>query len=55
MEVNRLLQLKETTNHQDMSYNTTFKLGDFYISPLLFRNFTSLLYITSHANHFYVT
>ena len=38
MEVNRLLQLKETTNHQVMSYDTTFKLGDFYISPLLFRN-----------------
>ena len=35
-EVNRLLQLESSL--QLMSYDTTFKLGDFYVSPLLFRN-----------------
>lgn len=37
VEVNRLLQLKSEAA-QLLSYDTTFKLGDFYVSPLLFRN-----------------
>ena len=37
VEVNRLLQL-ESQAAQLLSYDTTFKLGDFYVSPLLFRN-----------------
>ena len=36
VEVNRLLQLGLPT--QLLSYDTTFKLGDFYVSPFLFRN-----------------
>ena len=36
-ECNRLLKLKQTSP-QLMSYDTTFQLGDFYVSPLLFRN-----------------
>ena len=36
-EINRLLQL-EFPSSQLLSYDTTFKLGDFYVSPLLFRN-----------------
>ena len=37
VEVNRLLQV-ESQSTQLLSYDTTFKLGDFYVSPLLFRN-----------------
>ena len=37
-EVNRLFQLKSASSHQLLSYDTTFKLRDFYVSPLLFRN-----------------
>ena len=37
-EVNRLFQV-ESQSSQLLSCNTTFKLGDFYVSPLLFRNF----------------
>ena len=37
-EVNRLLQLKLPTCYQLLSYDTTFQLGDFYVSTLLFRN-----------------
>lgn len=37
VEVNRLLQLK-SQDAQLLSYDTTFKLGDFYISPFLFHN-----------------
>ena len=35
-ETNRLLQLGNSS--QLLSYNTTFKLGDFYVSPVVFRN-----------------
>ncbi len=35
-EINRLLQ--SSSSYQLLSYDTTFKLGDFYLSPLLFRN-----------------
>ena len=37
-ELNRLIQIQSTTSSQLMSYDTTFQLGDFYVSPLLFRN-----------------
>uniref|UniRef100_A0A1X7THV4 MULE transposase domain-containing protein n=1 Tax=Amphimedon queenslandica TaxID=400682 RepID=A0A1X7THV4_AMPQE len=36
-EINRLLLLK-SGGAQLLSYDTTFKLGDFYVSPILFRN-----------------
>ncbi len=36
-ETNRLLQI-ESSALQLLSYDTTFKLGDFYVSQLLFRN-----------------
>ncbi len=36
-ECNRLLSLR-LSNPQILSYDTTFQLGDFYVSPLLFRN-----------------
>lgn len=35
-EIDRLLQ--SSSSCQLLSYDTTFKLGDFYLSPLLFRN-----------------
>lgn len=35
-ETNRLLQLGNSS--QLLSYDTTFKLGDFYVSPVVFRN-----------------
>ena len=35
-EVDRLLQID--SSGQLLSYDTTFKLGDFYVSPFLFRN-----------------
>ena len=35
--INRLLLLK-SGGAQLLSYDTTFKLGNFYVSPLLFRN-----------------
>ena len=35
-ETNRLLKLGSSA--QLMSYDTTFKLGDFYVSPVVFRN-----------------
>ena len=39
MECNRLLALHSTLpSSQLLSYDTTFQLGDFYLSPLLFRN-----------------
>ncbi len=39
IESNRLLALHSTLpNAQLLSYDTTFQLGDFYVSPLLFRN-----------------
>ena len=39
MECNRLLALHSTLpSSQFLSYDTTFQLGDFYLSPLLFRN-----------------
>lgn len=37
-ELNRVLQLHLTTSQQLLSYDTTFQLGDFYVSTLLFRN-----------------
>lgn len=38
-ECNRLLSLRQQMDApQLMSYDTTFQLGDFYVSPLLFRN-----------------
>ena len=39
-ECNRLLSLsyQQINDPQLMSYDTTFQLGDFYVSPLLFRN-----------------
>ena len=38
-ECNRLLVIHSTlSNVQILSYDTTFQLGDFYVSPLLFRN-----------------
>jgi hypothetical protein len=37
-EINRLLQIESPASHQLLSYDTTFKLGDFYVSPMLFRN-----------------
>ena len=37
-EVNRLLQLDSSNCNQVLSYDTTFQLGDFYVSPILFRN-----------------
>ena len=45
--INRLLQVQlEASSHvqQLLSYDTTFKLDDFYVSPLLFRN---ILFINS--------
>ena len=45
--LNRLLQVQlEASSHvqQLLSYDMTFKLGDFYVSPLLFRN---ILFINS--------
>ena len=35
-EVDRVLSLKD--NHQLLSYDTTFQLGDFYVSPLIIRH-----------------
>ena len=35
-EANKVLQLKSPS--QLLSYDTTFKLGDFYVSPLLFKH-----------------
>ena len=37
-EANKVLQLKSPS--QLLSYDTTFKLGDFYVSPLLFKKVT---------------
>ena len=37
-EVNHLLQLHLITSQQLLSYDTTFQLGDFYMSTLLVRN-----------------
>lgn len=37
-EVNHLLQLHLKTSHQLLSHDTTFQLGDFYVSTFLFRN-----------------
>ena len=43
-EVNRLLQVESLSSSQLLSYDTTFQLGDFYVSPMLFRN---ILFIRS--------
>ena len=37
-EVNRLMQIQSPDASQLLSYDTTFQLGDFYLSPLLFKN-----------------
>ena len=37
-ELEAILQIKESQLPQLLSYDTTFKLGDFYLSPLLFRH-----------------
>ena len=37
-DINRLLSIADGNLHQLLSYDTTFQLGDFYVSPLLFRN-----------------
>ena len=36
--VNRLLSITDGHLQHLLSYDTTFQLGDFYVSPLLFRN-----------------
>ena len=51
IECNRLLALHSTLpSSQLLSYDTTFQLGDFYLSPLFFRN--TLSKITCHAGNF---
>ena len=42
-ELEAILQIKESQLPQLLSYDTTFKLGDFYLSPLLFRHILSLV------------
>ena len=46
-EANQLFQIRNTSiNPQMLSYDTTFQLGDFYVSPLLFKN---ILFERSHT------
>ena len=37
-QLNTLCDIKSSVQQQLLSYDTTFQLGDFYVSPLLFRH-----------------
>ena len=50
-EANKVLQLKSPS--QLLSYDTTFKLGDFYVSPLLFKRFVCNYTRNSTWNYLY--
>ena len=52
-EAKRVLQLK-SYSLQLMSHDTTFQLGDFYVSVLLFRHLCLLMHLSSLHTSFFI-